>query len=70
MNFSIPLYVGTSILFSGQYITHRQSCSIEDKTHDETFFNFASYGNERFFRHIQKSFHRMKVAKDKNSNKY
>ena len=60
MSFSMPLYVGKNILFSGQYITHRQSCSIEDKTHNETFFDIASYRNARLFRHIKNLFRRLR----------
>ena len=60
IKYSIPLNAGTSILFSGKYITHRQSCCVVDDVDDDTFFNFASYGNARLFRHIMKSFNRMK----------
>ena len=63
VTYGIPLNAGTSVLFSGQYITHRQSCYIVDKTDDETFIDFASYGNVKLFRHIQKKFTRMKEAK-------
>ena len=57
--FSIHMKAGTSILFSGQHITHRQACSVVDNHDDNTFFNFASYGNSRLFRHIRKSFERI-----------
>ena len=63
ISYSIPLKVGVSILFSEQYITHHQSCSTEDKAGDDTFFNFASYGNARLFRHIRSTFSRIKEAK-------
>ena len=57
--FSIQMKASTSILFSGQHITHSQACSVVDNHDDNTFFNFASYGNARLFNHIRKSFERM-----------
>ena len=61
--YSISLNTGTSILFSGQYITHRQSCNLMDQIDDDTFFNFSSYGNGKLYRHIRKKFGRVMEAK-------
>ena len=49
----IPLEEGVSFVFSGRFVKHRQS-KIDDDTEEETnFFNLASYGNERLYRHIK-----------------
>ena len=48
---------GTSFLFSGCLLTHRQECEKNGKTN---FFNVASFCNKRLFDHIRQSFMRMK----------
>ena len=53
---SLPLIEGTTLLFSGKLLTHRQSCNAFESTDDELFFNFASYGNKKLHNHIRKSF--------------
>ena len=53
---SLPLIEGTTLLFSGKLLTHRQSCNVFEAMDDELFFNFASYGNKKLFNHIRKSF--------------
>ena len=63
MNVSVSLKVGTTLLFLGQYVTHQQSCTTTDKDKQDLFYNFASYGNARLFRHIHQSFIRVKGDK-------
>jgi len=53
---SLPLIEGTTLLFLGKLLTHRQSCNAFESTDDELFFNFASYGNKKLYNHIRKSF--------------
>ena len=56
LNISLPLIEGTTILFSGKLLTHRQTCNVFECTDDELFFNFTSYGNKRLYNHIRQSF--------------
>ena len=56
LNISLPLIEGTTILFSGKLLTHRQTCNVFECTDDELFFNFASYGNKKLYSHIRQSF--------------
>ena len=60
---SIPMAIGISILFSGQFLCHRQSQPHTSVVGDDVFFNFSSYGNLRLFRHIKNSFDRVKYDK-------
>ena len=53
---SVPLKEGTTVLFSGKMLTHRQSCNALHADDDQLFFNFASYGNKKMHNHIRKSF--------------
>ena len=43
-NVSLPLITGTTLLFSGKLLTHRQTCNVHEATNDELFINFSSYG--------------------------
>ena len=57
LNFGIELLPGLSFVFSGKYLTHRQS--IDDKTIDSgEFINIASYGNQRLYNHIKSTIKR------------
>ena len=53
---SLPLFEGTTLLFSRKLITHRQSCNVFESTDEELFLNVASYGNEKLYNHIRDSF--------------
>ena len=55
-NIAIKLVYGVTILFSGNFLTHRQYCNRPSLPMDDVFFNFASYGSEKLYRHIRKSF--------------
>ena len=58
----IELIPGFSFLFSGKYLTHRQS--VNDKTvNDGEFINIASYGNHRLYNHIKSTVKRTCVLK-------
>ena len=63
LNVSIPMAIGTSILFSGQFLSHRQSQPHTSIVGDDVFYNFQSYENLRLFRHIKNSFDRLKCDK-------
>ena len=63
INVSFPLNKGTSVMFSGLYLTHRQLSNTIDTDKKDAFVNFASYGNARLYRHIRNSFKRVKEAK-------
>ena len=63
MNIAIPIQIGTTILFTSQFLTHRQSGPIDSTVDNDTFFNFTSYGNEKLFRHIKKSMARVNCDK-------
>ena len=53
---SLPLIAGTTVLFSGKLLTHRQTCNVHEATDDELFIIFASYGHKRLYSHIRQSF--------------
>ena len=63
MNIAIPMQAGSTILFTGQFLTHRQSGPSDSTADSGTFFNFSSYGNEKLFRHIKKSLGRVNCVK-------
>jgi len=60
-NISIRLTEGTSFLYSGKLLTHRQSCNLPIQMKDEVFINFASYGTQRLFSHIKKTMMRNNI---------
>ena len=61
-NINVRMLTGTSILFFGEYLTHRQACCMEKVDAEDIFINFSSYGNKIIFRHIiRKSFDRVKI---------
>ena len=61
VNISFHMVPGMSIMFSGQFATHRQSCDTINRKESDVFINFASYGNARLYRHIRNSFKRVKT---------
>ena len=58
-NVSFVLKPSTSIIFSGQCITHRQSVILLKRNDSNIFITFASYGNAGIYRHIKKTFDRV-----------
>jgi hypothetical protein len=58
---NVRLTPGISFIFSGYYLTHRQSMSKMTKVDDQkfNFINIASYGNKRLFAHIRKTINRL-----------
>ena len=62
-NISFNMLSHTSFMFSGTMLTHRQHCNDGYKSKQKReginpFFNVASYGNEKLFRHIRTSLNR------------
>ena len=56
---SIPLQIGMSFAFSGQFLTHRQHGPVQSDDLDKNpFFNVASHGNQKLFSHLRCSFKR------------
>ena len=47
-----------SFIFSGCFLTHRQSSDVVSDNNKETFVNVSSYGNTMFFTYIHESFFR------------
>ena len=56
----INMLPGVSFIFSGKFMTHKRYCNVDVHPRDNCFVNFGSYGNERLYRHIRKSFTRNK----------
>ncbi len=54
----LKLHPGMSFIFSGLFLTHRQSKVQKENKSDSVFFNIGSYGNKRLFNHIRKSINR------------
>ena len=53
---NITLTPGTTILFTGKYLTHRQHCKLSNGYNGElNFVNIAGYGNNRLFSHSRSS---------------
>ena len=59
-NIGIKLEPGMTFMFSGKYLTHRQSCNNNITTSNSTFVNIASYGNERLYNHLKSNIKRVK----------
>jgi len=57
---NITLKPGISLMFSGLFLTHRQNKSNDTTDTENNFFNIASYGNQRLFNHIRKTYNRNK----------
>jgi hypothetical protein len=55
----IDLIAGISFIFSGHFLTHRQSKKCCDESLNSVFYNIASYGNKRLFNHLRKSINRI-----------
>ena len=54
----LPMTPELTFIFSGIFVTHRQACNSKTSNNLEPFINLSSYGNERLFNHICKSFFR------------
>ena len=59
MNVSIHIKPGLSFMFSGRFLNRHQSSEIIEAETKGISTNFASYGNERLYRHIRNSVERM-----------
>ena len=54
--FAVPMTHNLSLLYSGNFITHRQHCDRECEKDGSLFYNIVSYGNQRLYSHLKKSF--------------
>ena len=55
----IKLDPGMSFIFTGKFLTHRQSLNENKKNSKEIFINLASYSNERLHNHIKTTIKRV-----------
>ena len=55
----IKIDPGLTFMFSGRYLMHRQSMNNKGSGKKNTFFNFASYGNQRLYHHLKSSVKRV-----------
>ena len=55
---SLPMSIDLTFLFSGTFLSHRQEGNNSRNKEDSPFINLSSYGNQRLFTHIRKSFSR------------
>ena len=58
-NIGIKCNEGMTFLFSGKYLTHRQSCNDNITAQDNIFFSIASYGNARLYNHLKSTIKRV-----------
>ena len=54
----LPLNDNISFAYNGQFITHRQAFMPSMNNNDNLFFNISSYGNEKIFNHLRRTFER------------
>ena len=57
-NIGIPMYEGITLLFSGKFLTHRQTCNKTCTPVEEVFANLTLCGSKRLYTHIKSSFRR------------
>ena len=50
---------GTTFMFSGKYLFHRQMILDTDSVKAKYFVNFASYGNARLYNHLKSTIKRV-----------
>ena len=55
----LSLQPGLSFMYSGKYMTHRQSINQNHANANEVFINLASYGNERLYNHLKSTMKRI-----------
>ena len=55
---SLPLTPNVSFMFSGTFLCHRQAGNTSNYKDVHQFVNLSSYGNQKLFTHIRKSFAR------------
>ena len=60
LTIGIQLEPGFTFIFSGKYLTHRQSKN-DKSVNDGEFVNIASYGNQRLYNHIKSTIKRTYV---------
>ena len=55
---SLPLSPNVSFMFSGTFLCYRQAGNTSKYKEVHKFVNLSSYGNQKLFNHIRKSFAR------------
>ena len=54
-----PLVCGLTFVYNGCFMTHRQEYNRELNDNGPNFVNISSYGNEKIFNHLRKTFKRV-----------
>ena len=55
----LPLTMPVSFMYNAQLITHRQAYYPDNTQNMTSFINVSSYGNEKIFNHLRKTFQRI-----------
>ena len=55
LTIGINMEHGVIFMYTGRYLMHRQCLNESAESDYGTFFNFASYGNERLYNHLKSS---------------
>ena len=53
-----PLSNGLSFVYNGRFVMHRQAYYPDEEDSKNVFYNLSSYGNEKIFNHLRKTFER------------
>jgi len=56
----LPLVRGMTFVYNGRFMTHCQEYSRQVEDKGPPFFNISSYGNEKIFNHLRKTFSRVR----------
>ena len=64
----LPLLSNTSFVYNGNFVTHRQAYNPKCNTGSRRFYNISSYGNQKIFNHLRRTFSRLHIAAENNNN--
>lgn len=53
-----PLNQKICLIYNGRFVTHRQAYTQECEDSEDRFINISSYGNEKLFNHLRKTYSR------------
>ena len=59
----LPLVNNMSFVYNGKFIMHRQAYTPSNNSYSRKFFNMSSYGNEKLFNHLRRTFDRLREEK-------
>ena len=59
----LPLVNNMSFVYNGKFIMHRQAYTPSNNSYSRKFFNLSSYGNEKLFNHLRRTFDRLREEK-------